>query len=302
VTANPLAIVGATATGKSALALAAARVHPGIEIVAADAMQVYRGMDIGTAKPTAAEQREVPHHAIDLVDPSETFTVTRYRLAAERALTDIAERGRLALLVGGSGLYVRAVVDRLTPPGEWPDVRAELDAESDTGALHRRLQQLDPAAATKTTPQNRRRIVRALEVTVGSGRPFSSFGPGLHAYPESAIAQIGLRVARPALATRIEQRVHQMIAAGLLDEVRTLAARPRGLSRTARQALGYKELLDHLDGQVSLDEAVARIVVRTRQFAARQERWFRRDPRIRWISVDDGPGPALAELERAVLR
>jgi tRNA dimethylallyltransferase len=181
-------------------------------------------------------------------------------------------------------------------------VRAELDAESDTGALHRRLQQLDPAAATKTTPQNRRRIVRALEVTVGSGRPFSSFGPGLQAYPESAIAQIGLRVARPALATRIEQRVHQMIAAGLLDEVRTLAARPRGLSRTARQALGYKELLDHLDGQVSLDEAVARIVVRTRQFAARQERWFRRDPRIRWISVDDGPGPALAELERAVLR
>jgi tRNA dimethylallyltransferase len=302
VTANPLAIVGATATGKSALALAAARVHRGIEIVAADAMQVYRDMDIGTAKPTAAEQREVPHHAIDLVDPSETFTVTRYRLAAERALTDIAERGRLALLVGGSGLYVRAVVDRLTPPGEWPDVRAELDAESDTGALHRRLQQLDPAAATKTTPQNRRRIVRALEVTVGSGRPFSSFGPGLHAYPESAIAQIGLRVARPALATRIEQRVHQMIAAGLLDEVRTLAARPRGLSRTARQALGYKELLDHLDGQVSLDEAVARIVVRTRQFAARQERWFRRDPRIRWISVDDGPGPALAELERAVLR
>jgi tRNA dimethylallyltransferase len=300
VIADPIAIVGATATGKSALALAAARAHPDVEIVAADAMQVYRGMDIGTAKPTAAEQRAVAHHAIDLVDPSETFTVAQYRIAAERALADIAGRGHRALLVGGSGLYVRAVVDRLTPPGEWPDLRAELDAEPDTGALHRRLQQLDPTTARNTTPQNRRRIVRALEVSLGSGRPFSSFGPGLGAYPPTTVIQIGLRISRPVLAARIEERVHGMIATGLLDEVRALAARPQGLSRTARQALGYTELLDHLDGRVTFDEAVERIVVRTRQFAARQERWFRRDPRIRWISVDDDPALALTELERAL--
>jgi tRNA dimethylallyltransferase len=295
-----VAIVGPTASGKSALALAAARRHPGLEIVSVDAMQVYRGMDIGTAKPTAAEQREVAHHGIDLVDPSETFTVTEYRAAAERALATIREAGHQPLLVGGTGLYIRAVVDRLDPPGRWPEVRAQLDSEVDTAALHARLARLDPVAAARMTPQNRRRIVRALEVTIGSGRPFSSFGPGLHAYPPSDVAQIGLRVSRATLGARIEERVRQMLAAGLLDEVRALRSRPREMSRTARQALGYKELLDHLEGRASVDEAVDAIITRTRRFAARQERWFRRDPRIRWVDVDDDALLALPALERAL--
>ncbi len=296
----PVALVGPTAAGKSALAMAVARRHPDLELVSADAMQVYRGMDIGTAKPTPAEQRAVAHHGIDLVDPDESFTVTRYRAAAEHALAAIAGRDHRALLVGGTGLYVRAVVDHLVPPGEWPAVRVALEAEPDTAALHGRLRELDPVAASRMTPQNRRRVIRALEVCEGSGLPFSSFGPGLHSYPPSAVIQIGLRVSRPILATRIEQRVRRMLADGLLAEVRALAARAGGLSRTAGQALGYKELLGHLAGRCSLDEAVATIIQRTRRFATRQERWFRRDPRIRWVDVDDDPLLALAELERAL--
>jgi tRNA dimethylallyltransferase len=177
-------------------------------------------------------------------------------------------------------------------------VRAELEAEPDTAALHRRLEQLDRAAAAGMTPQNRRRVVRALEVCLGSGRAFSSYGPGLGTYPPTEVRQLGLRVARPILAGRIECRVHRMMDDGLLSEVRVLADRPGGFSRTAGQALGYKELLDHVAGRVSLDEAVATIIVRTRRFAARQERWFRRDPRIRWIDVEDDPLVALPALER----
>jgi tRNA dimethylallyltransferase len=276
----------------------AARAHGGVELLAADAMQVYRGMDLGTAKPSPQERRAVRHHGIDLVDPGETFTVAQYQAEAARALHSIGQRAHRALIVGGSGLYVRAIVDHLTPPGEWPSVRAELEAEPDTSALHRRLERLDPTAAARMTPQNRRRIVRALEVCLGSGRAFSSYGPGLGTYPSTAVVQIGLRVARPILAERIERRVRQMMDAGLLSEVRALANRPGGLSRTARQALGYKELLDHLAGRASLDEAVETIVLRTRRYAARQERWFRRDPRIRWIDVEDDPLVALPALER----
>jgi tRNA dimethylallyltransferase len=298
VSRSPIAVVGPTAAGKSALAMHAARAHPDVELLAADAMQVYRGMDVGTAKPSAEERRAVRHHGIDLVDPSEAFTVAQYQADAERALASIAQRGNRALIVGGSGLYVRAVLDHLTLPGEWPSVRAELEAEPDTAALHRRLEQLDRAAAAGMTPQNRRRVVRALEVCLGSGRAFSSYGPGLGTYPPTEVTQLGLRVARSILAGRIECRVHQMMDDGLLSEVRVLADRPGGFSRTAGQALGYKELLDHLAGRVSLDEAVATIIVRTQRFAARQERWFRRDPRIRWIDVEDDPLVALPALER----
>ncbi|MDQ3461798.1 MAG: tRNA (adenosine(37)-N6)-dimethylallyltransferase MiaA [Actinomycetota bacterium] len=290
VTAAPschLAIVGPPASGKSALALELARRASDLELVSVDAMQVYRGMDVGTAKPTTAEQAEVPHHLLDLADPAEDFSVADFQAAARAALADMEARGRRALLVGGTGLYVRAVVDDLTLPGRYPEARAAVESEPDTGALHRRLRELDPLAATRMESTNRRRVVRALEVTLGSGRTFSSFGPGLAAYPPSPIAQVGLRVATEVLDTRIATRLDVMLDAGFLDEVRRLAARPAGLSRTARQALGYRELLAHVEGQLTLDDAVAETRRRTRRFARRQSRWFRRDPRITWHDIGE---------------
>jgi tRNA dimethylallyltransferase len=277
-----LAIVGPTASGKSDLALAIARQHDGIELVAADAMQAYRGMDIGTAKPTAAEQDEIRHHLVDVAEPDDDFSLARYVELGRAALADIEARGRRAVVVGGTGLYVRGLVDDFEVPGQWPAVRDELDGDPDTGALHRRLADLDPVAASRMEPGNRRRVVRALEVTVGSGRPFSSFGPGMAAYPPVATLQIALEWPLDELDRRIETRVHAMVDNGLVDEVSRLAGAPRGLSRTARQALGYREVLEHLDGACSLDEAVATTVARTRRFARRQLRWFRRDPRIVW--------------------
>jgi tRNA dimethylallyltransferase len=277
-----LAIVGPTASGKSDLALAVARRYGGVELVAADAMQVYRGMDIGTAKPTGAERDEVPHHLVDVADPDDDFSLARYVELGRAALADIESRGKRAVIVGGTGLYVRGLVDDFEVPGQWPAVREELERDPDTAALHRRLTELDPVAASRMEAGNRRRIVRALEVTVGSGRPFSSFGPGMAAYPLVATVQLGLEWPLDELDSRIESRAHAMVDGGLVAEVEALAARPGGLSRTARQALGYREVLEHLDGVVSLDEAVKTIVARTRQFARRQVRWFRRDPRIVW--------------------
>jgi len=283
---RPLAIVGPTASGKSDLALALARRHPGTELVSVDAMQVYRGMDIGTAKPTPAERAEVPHHLLDLAEPHEEFTVARFQAAVRTAVAGIEARGGWPVLVGGTGLYLRAVLDELAIPGRYPEVRAELDAEPDTARLHARLAHLDPVAAARMEPTNRRRVVRALEVTLGSGRPFSSYGPGLDTYPPTRYRLVGLAVSREVLDARIAERVGRQLAAGWLDEVRRLAARPEGLSRTAAQALGYRELLDHLGGGCSLEEAVERTVSRTRRFARRQQRWFRRDPRIEWLDVD----------------
>jgi tRNA dimethylallyltransferase len=277
-----LAIVGPTASGKSDLALAVARRYGSVELVAADAMQVYRGMDIGTAKPTGAERDEVPHHLVDVADPGDDFSLARYVELGRAALADIESRGKRAVIVGGTGLYVRGLVDDFEVPGQWPAVREELERDPDTAALHRRLTELDPVAASRMEAGNRRRIVRALEVTVGSGRPFSSFGPGMAAYPLVATVQLGLEWPLDELDSRIESRAHAMVDGGLVAEVEALAARPGGLSRTARQALGYREVLEHLDGVVSLDEAVTTIVARTRQFARRQVRWFRRDPRIVW--------------------
>jgi len=298
---DPLVILGPTASGKSDVAMAFAARHPGTELVAVDAMQVYRRMDIGTAKPAVADRAAVPHHCLDLVDPGDEFTVSDFVVAAEAALAGIGEHGHGAVLVAGTGLYLRSITDPMDVPGRWPDVRADLDRRAATegsAALHRQLAALDPVAATKMQPTNQRRIARALEVTIGSGRPFSSFGPGIDTYPPVPFIQFGLRWARPALTTRIADRVHAMMAAGLLVEVESLANAP--VSRTARQALGYKELFDHLDGACSLDAAVHTIIVRTRQFAVRQERWFRRDPRIRWIDIDDDPvGTALPVLEEA---
>ncbi|HSP30173.1 MAG TPA: tRNA (adenosine(37)-N6)-dimethylallyltransferase MiaA [Ilumatobacteraceae bacterium] len=279
-----MAIVGSTASGKSTVAMAVARALDDVELVSIDSMQVYRGMDIGTAKPSPTEQAETPHHLLDLVDPTDDFTVAEFRNAYAEALAGIEERGHRALLVGGTGLYHRVVIDDFDLPGQWPDVRSELEADDDTVALFERLRSLDPAAAAKMEPTNRRRIIRALEVTLGSGRAFSSFGPGVDDYPATEVAQIGLRWPREILTDRIARRVRQMIDDGLVDEVRAVAE--TGFSRTAAQALGYKEILEVLDGRMSEDEAIATIITRTRQFAVRQERWFRRDPRVRWIGVE----------------
>ena len=297
-TSPDLAIVGATASGKSALALELARRHRDLEVVSVDSMQVYRGMDIGTAKPSLAERAEVPHHLLDLVDPDEEFSLARFQAAARTALAGIRDRGHRALFVGGTGLYVRAVVDDLDLPGRYPEARARMEAQPDTEYLHGRLVALDPVAAARMEPTNRRRIVRALEVTLGSGRRFSSFGPGLGAYPPSPCIQIGLRVPPRVLDERIAARFASMLDAGLLDEVGMLARRERALSATASQALGYRELLDHLGGRCSLEEAVDEAVRRTRRFARRQLRWFRRDPRITWLQVgDDGVDELVAPAD-----
>lgn len=280
-----LVILGPTASGKSDVAMAFATGRDDVEIVAVDAMQVYRGMDIGTAKPTAHDQAAVRHHCIDLVEPIDAFTVAEFQTTARCSLGEIAAREHTALLVGGTGLYLTAVIDDLTLPGEWPQVRAELEHEPDVAVLFERLVVLDPVAAARIEPGNTRRIIRALEVCLGSGRPFSSFGPGTAAYPPIDTPQIGLRWARDQLAIRVERRVRAMLRDGLLDEVECLLRRPGGLSRTARQALGYKELIGVVEGHSSLEQATAEIIVRTRQFAVRQERWFRRDPRVRWVDI-----------------
>lgn len=298
-----VAVVGPTASGKSAVALHAARQRGGAEIVSVDAFQVYRGMDIGTASPTTAERADVPHHLVDIVEPDEAVTVAEFQRAFEAVRADLRRRDVAGILVGGTGLYHRAVIDGLTLPGDWPAIRTELLEEAEragTPALHARLTTLDPDAATKMEPTNTRRVVRALEVCIGSGRPFSSFGDGLQSYPPSPIVQVGLRWRRDALAVRIEGRVSAMLDAGWLDEVRRLVNRG-SWSRTARQALGYPQLAEVVVGRRTLDDAVAEIVVRTRQLAVRQERWFRRDPRVRWVDVHDDPVAEASPAVRAAL-
>ncbi len=285
-------VLGPTASGKSAVAMHVASVLGDVDIVAVDAMQVYRRMNIGTAKPTPADQALVAHHCLDLVEPSERFTATQFQQEAAVALDSIAARQRRAILVGGTGLYLTAVIDELVFPGEWPDIRAELESNPDTGAMYARLVALDPVAASRIDPNNRRRIVRALEVCLGSGERFSDAGPGTATFPDNGVVQVGIRWTREALARRIAARVDQMLAEGLVEEVRSLLAESPPLSRTAAQALGYKEMIDHLEGRGSLAEARDEIVLRTTQFAVRQERWYRRDPRIRWVDVagDDPVG------------
>jgi tRNA dimethylallyltransferase len=298
-----VAIVGATGTGKTALALELARTTPGrYELVSVDAMAVYRFFDLGTAKPTAAEQAAARWHLIDIVDPSEEFSVAAFQSHARRVLADIDARGAVPVLVGGTGLYHRAVLDELEIPGRFPEVATELelDAERPDGLaqLFRRLCELDPVAASRVEPGNRRRIVRALEVTLGSGRPFSSFGPGLVTYGPSRSIMIGLALDRTELDRRLAERFETQLDRGLLDEVRALARRPSGLSRTARQAIGYRELLSHVEQGVPLEQAKAESVRRLRAFARRQEAWFKRDPRVEWIRADRGD---LADSVRARL-
>jgi tRNA dimethylallyltransferase len=298
-TTPAVALVGTTASGKSSAAMAVAGAHGDVELVCVDSMTVYRGMDIGTAKPSAHDRATVPHHLLDLVEPSEEFTVRQFQSAAHEAMEGIARRGHRALLVGGTGLYLRAVVDDLAIPARYPEIADELERQADrpggVRALHHRLAVLDPLAAARTTDANRRRIIRALEVTLGSGRPFSSFGPGLTAYPPTPVVLVGLPFDPATVDERVERRFRRWVDEGLVEEVAALAARPEGLSRTARQALGYKELLAHVEGGASLETCVEAAIRRTRAFARRQWSWHRRDPRVRWVRADEDPVAVVAE-------
>ncbi|HEX4864215.1 MAG TPA: tRNA (adenosine(37)-N6)-dimethylallyltransferase MiaA [Acidimicrobiales bacterium] len=289
-------MVGPTATGKSDLAIEVARRLGDIEIVTVDSMQVYRGMDIGTAKPTARERAEVPHHLLDLADPCEDWSVARWADQARQAVASIEASGRRALLVGGTGLYFQAIVDGLQPPGRYPEVKGELERNPDTDALHANLARVDPVASARMEPSNRRRVIRALEVTIGSGRPFSSFGPGIAAFPSTSWRLAGLWLPRHVVAGRIDARFDRMVAEGLLDEVKNLSASLGGLSRTARQALGYREVLAHLEQGVPFETAIGEAKRRTKAFARRQRVWWRRDPRIVWFGAADNPFAVIDHL------
>jgi tRNA dimethylallyltransferase len=290
-----IAVVGATATGKSGLAIELAQALGG-EVVNADSMQLYRGMDIGTAKEPPAAWRGVPHHLLDLWPVTRTANVADYQQLTRAAIEDITARGRVPILAGGSGLYIRAALEDLHFPGTDDGTRARLVAELDQvgpAALHARLATLDPAAAAAILPGNGRRIVRALEVIEISGRPFTATMP---AYDQGRPAiQIGLTLPRPELDRRIAARVDRMWQAGFEEEVRALTGEGLREGKTASRALGYQQMLRYLDGECTLDGAREETVKATRRFARRQESWFRRDPRVRWL---DASAPSL--LDRAV--
>ena len=292
-----LALVGPTASGKTDAGLAVAQTL-GAEIVSIDSMLVYRGMDVGTAKPTPADRARVRHHLIDLVEPSEPFSVAAFQREARVAIGGIVGRGARAILVGGSGLYLRAVVDDLEFPGTDPSTRAELERQASAlGAtrMYERLAALDPVAAGRIEPGNVRRVVRALEVAAVTGRPFSTFAQAWERYPVDAVRAAGVRMSRDVLIERIGRRVDAMLEGGWLDEVRTLMERGFGGWLTSSQAIGYAELARHLRGDIALAEAVEAIVRRTGNLARRQMAWFRRDPRIRWFDV--GTEGALGAIE-----
>jgi len=292
-----IAVVGATTAGKSDLAVDLALALDG-EVVNADSMQLYRGMDIGTAKLTAEERRGVPHHLLDVWDVTQPASVAEYQDLADAVITDITARGKVPVLVGGSGLYIRAALGDLDFPGTDEAIRERLEAElSERGPapLYQRLRREDPAAADAILPSNGRRIVRALEVIELSGRPFSATMPGYDGGRPAV--QLGVQVDRAELDRRIEARVDRMWAAGFETEVRRLAARGLREGKTASRALGYQQMLRVLDGALTLDEARDETVRATRRFARRQESWFRRDPRVRWLGVGGGlRDRALAEI------
>jgi tRNA dimethylallyltransferase len=290
-----VALVGPTASGKSALAHALALNDTSVEILCVDAMTVYRGMDLATAKPTAEERAEVSYHLLDLVEPCEEFSVAQYQKAARETANEVWQLGGVVLYVGGTGLYGRAVLDNLSIPAQYPVVRRELDqrAEHELDALYRELETLDPLAASRMEPTNARRVVRALEVTIGSGRPFSSYGEGLLTYGPVRVVQVGLRSEFALLDEHIEQRFRRWMDEGLLDEVRRLSEAPGGLSRTARQAVGYRELLEHVEHGADLATCVDDAIAQSRRLARRQRSWFSRDPRIEWF---DDPHDARARL------
>jgi tRNA dimethylallyltransferase len=294
-----LALVGPTSAGKTEAGIAVAE-RVGAEIVSVDSMLVYRGMDVGTAKPTPEQRNRVPHHLLDVAEPSVPFSVARYQELARAAIADIRSRGRRVLLVGGSALYERAIVDDLGFPGTDPDTRSGLESEAavvGASGLHERLAASDPTAAAKIEPGNVRRTVRALEVAELTGQPFSSFAGGWERYEAHRVGAAGISMPSPVLRTRIEARVAQMLERGWLEEVRELLERGFGAWLTSAQAIGYAEMARHLAGELSLDSAIAGTVKRTRALARRQLAFFRRDPRIRWFEAGEaGAGPLVEDV------
>lgn len=284
-------VVGATATGKSDLAITLAH-HLDGEIINADSMQFYRGMDIGTAKVSPEQQAEVPHHLLDILEVTQDASVSEYQRTARALIDEIHERGRTPIIVGGSGLYVRAATDVMDFPGTDPAMRARLEAIAEAGALHdmhAMLEELDPKAASTIKLTDARRIVRALEVIALTGDTFSSELPEYTYYMPTI--QVGLAQDRETLHQRIADRVHLMWDAGWVDEVRTLLDQGLRDGKTARHAIGYAQIIDYLDGNMTADLAIDSTVTRTRQFAKRQETWFRRDPRIHWFDAADPDTP-----------
>jgi len=291
-----IAVVGPTATGKSDLGLALAE-QLGGEVVNTDAMQLYRGMDIGTAKLTPAERRGIPHHQLDVLDVDQDASVADYQRGARADLAAIDARGARAVAVGGSGLYVRALLDHMDFPGTDPDVRVRLEERVEaegSRALHAELERVDPVAAAGIGPRNARRIVRALEVIRLTGRPYSASLPQ-HVYEVPAL-QLGLDCDRAVLDARIEARVEHMWEAGLVDEVRALAA--HGIGRTASRAVGYAEVLALLRGDLGASDARAAIAAGTRRLARKQMGWFGRDPRVHWLDARD---PDLVDLALGIV-
>lgn len=294
-----VAVVGATAAGKTGLSLDLAR-RLGGEVVNTDAMQVYRGMDIGTAKLPDDERRGIPHHLLDFLDIDQVATVADFQSLARDTITDLRDRGVVPVLVGGSALYTRSILDKFEFPGTDPVVRRELEEALEaegSGALHKQLQELDPQAAQGIGPANGRRIVRALEVIRVTGKPYGSGLPTL-TYEVSGAHQIGVDIDRPTLDARIAQRVEQMFAAGFVDEVVALCDRGLRDAVTASRAIGYPDVIRHLDGELSLEQTKEATKAATRRFARRQDGWFRKDPRVTWLPWND---PDLVEKAVAAI-
>ncbi len=312
-----IVIAGPTASGKTALALAIAARLPdlvdvmgfeGVEIISADSRQIYRLMDIATAKPSAEERARVPHHALDMIWPDESYTLAEYQRDAQAAISAIHARGRLPLLVGGTGLYIRAVVDGLAIPEVEPqaELRAELEAEAAThgaAALVERLRRVDPISASRIDQANVRRLVRALEVSLVTGKPFSE-QQGSRPTPYTTILTLGLSMERTALHARADQRIAAMLRSGLVEETRALVERGYTWSLPSMSSLGYREMGAYLRGEISLEEAVARFEFATHAYIRRQMTWFRTDTRIHWLDaalpLDELTGVAIAAIRHAL--
>jgi tRNA dimethylallyltransferase len=313
-------LVGPTAVGKSAVAAGLAR-RVGGEVVSADSMQVYRGLDIISAKPATAERQAVPHHLIDVVEPGDQFDVARYVRLAREAVADIRARGRVPVVVGGSGMYVRALMDGIfTGPGRDAVLRDRLErevAEEGLAPLYGRLKEVDPGAAARIHPHDRKRIIRALEVYELSGRGVSSLQVEWRAAPaaggeraffsaglECRTVLFGLRRKREEISRRIDERVERMVAQGAVEEVKNILTMSIDSSATAWQSLGIKEIREYLEGRCSLAEAKEALKKNTRAFAKRQMTWFRRDPRIQWLDIqrEEGPDETAEKIMQLLMR
>ena len=284
-----ICIVGPTAVGKTEIAIQLAQ-HLDAEIVSLDSRQIYREMDIGTAKPIPEQQRAVPHHLIDCVDVDQTFSVAEYQRLADTAIAEIRERGKRTMAVGGAGLYFRGIIDGLFDgPGADAEIRAKLQREADEHgnvALHERLRRCDPETANRVHPNNLVRVIRALEVYELTGKPISSLQQQWKMNePRYPFRAFGLNMPRETLYQRIEERVNRMVEAGLIEEVKGLLDQGCPRNCVAMQSFGYKELIDYLDGKRTLDEAISLLKQNTRRFAKRQLTWFRNDPRIEWLDT-----------------